>query len=79
MVTQFYRDDKTSESYINGVKVTDENYELLIKDDIRCTSTYIMRNAIREVKVMWAGRLNVPERDRIIAILEQAIIHIEHG
>jgi hypothetical protein len=69
----------TGESYIDGVLETTENREELIAKNFRAKAGKEIEKSIAEIRFLWRGKSNFPERDRVISILNLALMQIEKG
>ena len=67
----------TNKSYINGVECTEENEQSLVDDDIRRSSTYHISRTISAIDGLWSGLPDLPERDRIVQLLRNALSEVQ--
>ena len=70
VLQQFGRDAK---SWIDGVEVTEDNYESLVALNVRRRSAEKISQAMSEVDYLWGGKPNLPERSRVLEILGRAL------
>jgi tRNA threonylcarbamoyladenosine modification (KEOPS) complex Cgi121 subunit len=70
---------KTGKTYIDGVMVTPENREELIAKNFRAKAGKEIEKSIAEIQFLWRGKRNLPERDRVISILNLALTEVTKG
>lgn len=69
---------RTGDSFINGVKVTDENHDQLITEDMRNQVLEQLHRLIMKAELIWPGVPNLPERKRLMFILERCEFDIRN-
>ena len=62
-----------AKSWVDGVEVTEENYEELVAMNVRRQSAGKIRQVIAEVEYLWRGKPTLPERNRVLDILGRAM------
>lgn len=73
-VCQFF--GRNARTLIDGVVVTEYNEDELIAKNVRHHSEEIIKGAISAIDYLWSGLEDLPERDRIVGILNQALIKV---
>ena len=62
-----------AKSWVDGVEVTEDNYESLVAISIRRRSAEKISQVMAEVEYLWSGKPNLPERSRVLEILGRAL------
>jgi len=78
-VATYFAGKKAGQSYIDGVLVTEENHDALVAKNMRTAVLLEIHEIINSMPFRWAGIKNLPERDRIISILELTKEQIING